>query len=267
MVTQGPWTGVFLDVCFSDIGWLNGGLLDVDRDGVADDPAEASQQWSLGMGELVETLRATLGPEAPIIANPGVQDCPHEGLDGILLEGWPIGLPPDYQTFEAGLERYRSWTTRSGKRNLTVANAFSPKIGFGVIEPGDDEVARTDYAAMRFGLGVALLGDGYYAFDNGVFGHYVAWWYDEYDGAGRGRGWLGWPLGPSTELPGGALGREFEHGYAVVNPTEAPLTVTVPAGLCKLRGTQDSAHNDGSAVTAPLEIAPKDGYLLVRDGG
>lgn len=267
MVTAGPWTGAFLDVCFSDIGWLNDGLLDVDRDGVADDPAEASQQWELGMGQLVDTLRATLGPDAPIIANPGAQDCPHEALDGILLEGWPIGLPPDYQTFEAGMERYLRWTGRAGRRPLSVANAFSPKIGFGVIEPGDDEVARTDYPAMRFGLGVALLGDGYYAFDNGVFGHYVAWWYDEYDGVGLGRGWLGYPLGPPTELEGGALAREFEHGYAVVNPTEAPVTVTVPPGLRRLQGTQDSAHNDGSAVTGPLEIAPKDAFLLVRDGG
>ena len=261
LVASGPWTGVFLDVCFEDVSWLNGGVLDVDRDGVADDPTEASKQWSLGMEDVVDTLRAQLGPDVPLIANPGAQDCPHPKLDGILMEGWPIGMPPDYLAFDVGLSRYLTWS-KAG-RGLTVANGFSTKIGFGTIEPGDDAIAQTDYAAMRFGLGVALLGDGYYTFDNGVFGHNVAWWYDEYDGGGLGAGWLGMPL--ADPLSQGALStREFEHGFVVVNTGDAAATVSVPAGFAKLQGTQDPAHNDGSSVTAPLSVAAHDAYLLRR---
>jgi hypothetical protein len=264
LVAHGPWTGVFLDVCFEDIGFLNGGRLDLDRDRVPDDPRAASQAWKAGFGVLVDTLRDRLGPEVPIVANPGAQDCPHDRLDGILLEGWPIGLPEDFLDFQTGLARYLRWTTRPGRLPLSIANAYSPKIGFGTIAAGQDEVARTDYAAMRFGLAIALMGDGYYTFDNGVFGHYVAWWYDEYDGAGRGVGWLGLPRGAATKVSGAWL-REFSHGLALANPTDAPVTVPVPAGYAKLAGKQDPEHNDGRPVTGSLTVAAHDGYLLARE--
>ena len=263
LVDDGPWTGVFLDVCFEDIGFLNGGKLDLDRDRIPDDVRVASQRWKTGFGELVATLRGRLGPEVPIVANPGAQDCPHDGLDGILLEGWPIGLPEDFLEFQTGLDRYLRWTRRPGRLPLSVANAYSPKIGFGTIEQGQDEVARTDYAAMRFGLAMALMGDGYYTFDNGVFGHYVAWWYDEYDGGGRGVGWLGYPEGTATRAGAGWL-RTFTHGMAIANPTDAPITVPVPAGYRKLAGAQDPAHNDGAVVRGSLVVAGHDGYLLAR---
>ncbi len=261
LVTDGPWNGVFLDVCFSDIAWLNGGLLDLDRNGVADDKAQVSAQWSAGMGMLVDTLRAKLGPAVPIISNPGAQDCPHPNLDGILLEGWPIGMPPEYLTYPAGEERYTRWSGHG--RKLTIANGFSPKIGFGTIAEGQDEVARTDYAAMRFGLASALMSDGYYTFDNGVFGHYVTWWYDEYDGAGRGRAWLGRARG-AAQTQGTVRWREFEHGLAVVNLGDAAVMFDAPPGFAKLVGTQDPEHNDGAAVDGALRIGPKDAYVLVR---
>ncbi|MDB4961314.1 MAG: hypothetical protein JWP01_1313 [Myxococcales bacterium] len=261
LVARGPWNGVFLDVCFSDISWLNGGLLDLDRNGVADDKAAISAQWSAGMGMLVDTLRARLGPSVPIVSNPGAQDCPHANLDGILMEGWPIGMPPAYLAFSTGEDRYTTWSERG--RQLTIANAFSPKIGFGTIAEGQDEIARTDYRAMRFGLANALMGDGYYTFDNGVFGHYVTWWYDEYDGAGRGRHWLGRALG-DVQLDGAIRWREFEHGLAIVNTGTTAATFSAPPGFTKLHGTQDPVHNDGRTVTAPLTIAATDAYVLAR---
>jgi hypothetical protein len=261
LVASGPWNGLFLDVCFSDISWLNDGLLDLDRDGVADDPAQVSAHWSDGMGALVDTLRTRLGPNVPIISNPGAQDCPHPHLDGILMEGWPIGMPTDYLDYATGEARYTSWA-RHGRR-LTIANGFSPKIGFGTIDPSQDEVARTDFAAMRFGLASALMDDGLYTFDNGVFGHYVAWWYDEYDGAGRGAHWLGRALG-DAHVDGDVRWREFEHGLAVVNSGAAAATFSPAAGFSRLAGIQDAVHNDGTAVSGALSIAPSDAYILTR---
>lgn len=85
LVAQGPWNGVFVDDCFSDISWLDDGVLDLDRDGVRD--ADPSRHWAAGFTLLIEELREKLPPGTPIISNPGGQDCPTKGLDGILLEG------------------------------------------------------------------------------------------------------------------------------------------------------------------------------------
>ncbi len=53
----------------------------------------------------------------------------------------------------------------------------------------------------RFTLASALLGDGYYSLDAGqAFGHGNIWWEPEYDHAGRGKGWLGQPLGPAVRI-------------------------------------------------------------------
>jgi hypothetical protein len=262
-VAHGPWTGVFLDVCFEDVSFLNGGKLDLDRDSVPDDPKVASAEWKTAFGRLVRQLRGKLGSAVPIVANPGAQDCPHEALDGILLEGFPIGLPPSFLPFDVGFARYLRWTSRPRRRPLSIANAYSPKIGFGQIQPGQNELAQTDYPAMRFGLAVALMSDGYYTFDNGVFGHYVAWWYDEYDGAGRGVGWLGYPDGP-PRIVGGAMLRAFTNGLVIANPTAAPISVPVPPGYRKLAGKQDPVHNDGALVTGSLVVPARDGYLLAR---
>jgi hypothetical protein len=170
-------------------------------------------------------------------------------------------MPPAYLAFADGLARYARWTRHD--HALTIANAFSPSIGLRTIQPGDDERARTDYRAMRYGLAIALLHDGYYTFDDGVFGHYVAWWYDEYDGAGRGRHWLGHALGPAR-ADGDLRVRGFEHGVAVVNLGDRPATWVAPPGLVKLAGRQDPAHDDGRPVGATLIIAPHDAYLLAR---
>lgn len=247
LVLAGPWTGVALDACIQDLGAITGGPVDLDRNGIADDPAVAAAAWASGVGVLVTSLRELLGPDARLVANARTEACAHEPLDGIVLPGFPVGAVPPLP-FEPTLERYHLWTSRAGRPPVSIANATS--------------MAPTDYAAMRFGLATALLGDGYYAFDNGA--HDVAWWFDEYDGAGRGAGWLGHPHGPPTRVSGGAYVRTFTRGMVIANPTETPVQITVPPGFRKLLGTQDPAHNDGEEVTGPFVIAGHDGYLLSR---
>jgi hypothetical protein len=233
LVQSGAWTGVLLDACFGD------------------------------GGAVIDELRVELGPDVPIVGSTGSQDCEHPDLDGILLEGWPSGLPDGSLDFDVGLQRYLAWS-KSDRRPLTIANAHSPRIGSGKHAPGADEEARTDWAAMRFGLATALMGDGLFAFDDGVLGHDAAWWYDEYDGAGRGRGWLGRPLGAMRDLGAGVLLREFEGGVAIVNSSDSPRRMVMPDGLFKLRGAQDPVHNDGAPVRGTLLVPARDAYLLAR---
>jgi hypothetical protein len=233
LVQSGAWTGVLFEVCFG------------------------------AAGAAIDELRAELGPDVPIVGGAGAQDCEHPDVDGILLEGWPSGLPDAGLDFDVGLHRYLAWSNRE-RRSLTIANAHSPRIGSGTLAPGADEEARTDWAAMRFGLATALMGDGLFAFDDGVLGHDAAWWYDEYDGAGRGRGWLGRPLGAMRDLGAGVLLREFEGGVAIANSFDSPRRVVMPDGLFKLRGAQDPMHNDGAPVRGTLLVPARDAYLLAR---
>jgi hypothetical protein len=263
-LAAGTWSGVFLDACLADVVAATGGTLDLDRDGVGDDPAVASAAWQAGFAALVEALRAALGEDVGITAL-AAGECSVDALDGVLLDGFPVGPAAAPGSFDAAFERYLGWTaaTRPGAP-LSIAAAYSPAIGRGELVPGQDEMARTDYAAMRFGLATTLLGDGYFAFDNGPLGRSVSWWYDEYDGAGRGTGWLGHPLGPPTRVSGGAYVRSFTRGMVIANPTATPLFVTVPPGHTKLAGNQDPTHDDGAPVDGMLLVGANDGYLLSR---
>jgi hypothetical protein len=261
LLATGTWDGIALDACATDVATLSGGVLDLDRNGIADDLAMASSAWTAGYGELVASLRGALGAEIALVGTTDGRDCPHDALDGIVFDGVPLG-PESPQA--GAFEHYVQWTARAGHPPLSIASAYAPGIGSGDVLPGQDELARVDYQAMRFGLAMAAMGDGYYTFDNGPFGHTSAWWYDEYDGAGLGMGWLGHPQGPATRIGGGAYVRTFTKGLVIVNPTSTPTTFSVPAGHRKLDGEQDPTHNDGSEVIAPIIVNGMDAYLLAR---
>jgi hypothetical protein len=238
LVVHGPWNGVTVPHCAFDIRTLANGRIDLDRDGKLDD--HLLEHWAAGFTLLISELRAKLPPGAPILATSDGGECPPAALDGIVLEGWPVGSPLlDYDT---GATRYASWSVRG--RQLTIGSAIAPEH---------------DLAAMRFGLTSALMSDGLYAYGNGR--RDTAWWYDEYDGGGQGAHWLGHPLGPAR-VEGILRWRLFEHGLAVVNTSGQPASFLPTAGFARIAGKQDPAHNDGR--TGPLTIAPRDGYLLRR---
>jgi uncharacterized protein (TIGR03437 family) len=60
--------------------------------------------------------------------------------------------------------------------------------------PATQVFAQTFYPNMRFGLGTALMMDGFSTYDYGDTSSAVSWWYDEYDFS------LGYPLGPATRI-------------------------------------------------------------------
>ena len=62
----------------------------------------------------------------------------------------------------------------------------------------------------------------------------------------------------------GAYRRDFEGGVALVNPTDAAVTVDLGGSFRKIKGTQAPAVNDGSLVTA-VTIPAKDGLVLLHE--
>jgi hypothetical protein len=136
------------------------------------------------------------------------------------------------------------------------------------------EEAASSYQRMRFGLASSLMGDGYYSYDLGATFHGQFWWYDEYgrmisEGTTSSlppQGYLGQPVGdpytikstpeshtsrtfqqfikdlmasPQEDIKSYEVWvRKFEHGIAIVNPTETVRSLELDAQYCRLNGTQ-----------------------------
>jgi hypothetical protein len=117
---------------------------------------------------------------------------------------------------------------------------------------------------MRFSLCSTLMSNGYfsYALSSGVHASGGLDWFDEYDGGGIGRGYLGQPTSAATKV-GNAWRRDFTNGVALVNPSGSAVTVQLGGTFRKIQGTQDPTVNDGSLVTA-VTIPAQDGIIVLR---
>lgn len=136
------------------------------------------------------------------------------------------------------------------------------------------------WQGMRYGLAAALMNNGYYFADNGVYDQETTTnrrWFDEFDNAGRGLGYLGSPAANSAGNPqayawsNGVWMREFQGGVVLWNPKgNGSRTVNVSGlvspsghtGLKHILGTQDPAINNGRAVTS-VTLQDRDGLILL----
>ena len=216
---------------------------------------------------------------APTSANPS----PVAPLDGVLNGGVLEGLigasfSPD---------TYLDFTTTMNDYVYVMETVAQPKLEFinqeNLATNGSDPYNSAPYHAMRYGLCLTLMNDGYYTGDS-VHHHSGApadiLWFDEYDGGGLGAGYLGQPvlgnLGTPQISPRWAIGpfgvwaREFTGGIAIMNPKgNGPQTITLaqlggPKRWKRILGTQDPATNNGADVTADITLGDRDGIVLLR---
>ena len=136
------------------------------------------------------------------------------------------------------------------------------------------------WQGARYGITAALMNNGYYYADCGTYDAETVAdrrWFDEYDNAGAGVGYLGHPVADSAGNPqtaawsNGVWMREFQNGVVLWNPKgDGSRTVNVaalvsPAGHAGLRhiaGTQDTIVNNGKAVTS-VTLQDRDGVILL----
>jgi hypothetical protein len=136
------------------------------------------------------------------------------------------------------------------------------------------------WQGMRYGLAAALMNNGYYSADAGVYDEETTTnrrWFDEFDNGGRGLGYLGNPATTSAGNPqtaawsNGVWMREFQGGVVLWNPKgNGARTVSVSGlvspsghtGLKHILGTQDPAINNGYAVTS-VTLKDRDGLILL----
>lgn len=136
------------------------------------------------------------------------------------------------------------------------------------------------WQGMRYGITAALMNNGYYFADSGVYDEETdakRRWFDEYDNAGAGVGYLGQPVRGAAGTPqmgpwsNGVWLREFQNGIVLWNPKgNGARTVNVSGlvspsghtGLKHIAGTQDPKVNNGLAA-ASVTLRDRDGVILL----
>jgi len=252
-----PWDGVFFDDANSRIHWISGGRISAANSNAADaGDGPSGQGWPEGQAALLRLMRAR-APRALILENGGYY--PGQG-SGRLFEHFPY--------FNSG------WLDGAAAY-LHLSTSGAPAVSVIASDTGDS--GMQDPRAMRFGLGTALLGDGYYSYDYGTNAHGQTWWYDEYDG-GAGSSLAAAVDATATMLtvaPG--TGNRFRVGDVVRVPSDtytsaglslddeqvrvlavAGDTLTVRRGV---KGSLPAPHATGDKVATDAQLAGGQGWL------
>lgn len=251
LIDSGRWDGVFFDNALESIKDTNNGKVDINNDGVVDEKTFADSEWQNGVTAMLKETRRLLGAGKIIMVNSS--GYAHDFLNGRLYETWPhswlggwAGSMRDYANLEKEIK-------------------YSPETI--VLNPNtNNSGAQNDFQKVRFGLGSALMGGGYFAFDFGTNDHSQLWWYDEYNVN------LGAPIGEPKNLlntknarfENGVWRRDFENGIVLVNSTDKPQTINLTdATYEKIKGIQDPLVNSGQIINQ-VTLAANDGIFLLR---
>ena len=137
-----------------------------------------------------------------------------------------------------------------------------------------------EYQWMRYELATCLMMDQVCAIQRHPFyAPEVADlpWYDEFDNAGAGVGYLGTAVDTRQSAPrfNGVWAREFSGGLAISNPkgngtqtvTLAQLGISSSSTWHRINGTQAPMTNNGAALslTTPITVLERDGLILLRN--
>lgn len=267
--SRGIWDGIFLDVWGDTIYSADSNHWDINGDGV-DEPDSAiygpGGPLDRGLTIAERIMRARM-PGALIVAN-GDRSATGDTIDGLVLESFvDSAVDPDQDAVNE-LSKYVRTSLNDGLRQPTTTITIDQRRN---VTAGSAE----DYRRARFFLTSTLLQNGWWAPMGADYGEPV--YYDEMDGAGIGRGYLGQPLvaspdiqdlttpssdGTGTPAPD-VFRRDFDHGISLVNAGDQTRTITLEHSYRHLDGTQDRSVNNGAVVTS-VTIPPKDGVILLR---
>jgi len=230
---------------------------DWNKDGTDDTPTGVLATSAYrGMNMDYFAAARALAPHAILMGNapndlsmyPQVLDAGfNEAMFGV---GWSLGGYPPWGAGHDG-----DWTKVMRQYNAQFTNVNTDLVVF------QAQGAATDYQLFRYALCSCLLNNGYLSYvDKGV-GCVVPPWYDEYDYT------LGMPTSnpPAEAWSNGIWRRDFQYGVSLVNPTQAPQTVTLEAGLRRLSGPQAPATNSGASAAGRLVVPSRDGIILKRN--
>ncbi len=211
LLTGVDWDGLLIDRADPDQSWLvDGGYArSIDPNQSNTLPASYSAfdaSWNQGLRRYMTELRALIG-DTILFANLAMPN--YDLLNGNNYEGYPNETYPWHQLVFGPRQNgsYFDWMQQGQKPNLSMIETYEID-GYHENNPCDDTNFSPNYQKMRYGLTTNLLNNGYFAYEIGTNGHgsLCLLWFDEYDNAGQGRGYLGQPLGPAYHAANIQLG-------------------------------------------------------------
>jgi len=231
LLSNPNWDGILLDRTDPDQSWLVEGstarTIDPDQSNtLLTDYSEFDRTWNEGLRIYESKLRNMVGEDKIIFVNWGLDN--YNLINGNNYEGFPLDNSDSYndtwhQTVFGTIPKvgsYREWMVKGQSPNLTMIETYEDDSGpeatsdGSYSNPNDDPRFVPNYQKMRFGLATALLNDGYFSYEintNG-HGHLGLLWFDEYDNAGQGNGYLGFPLDSAYKAVDIHLGKNILSG-------------------------------------------------------
>lgn len=293
LTNAGDWDGILLDRSDPDESWLIGNstarTIDPDQSNtLLTDYSGFDQTWNQGLREYEAAIRNAMGTDKIIFSNWGMAN--YDLLNGNNFEGFPGDDNTYWHTMVFGPAQngsYFEWMEKAQDPNLTMIETYEddgapdPGGGGGYDNPCEDPAFVPNYRKMRLGLATALLNDGFYSYEINTNGHgsLCLLWFDEYDNAGAGRGYLGQPqgaafkaepplvtpnlLGDSTfEASLGNWSLWFDEGYAAAVSLDG---TTAAQGTSSAR--VDVSQSGGidwkvSFYASPVQISSDTEYTL-----
>lgn len=272
--------GVFYDNFWKTISWEQGGIIQVDSDcnpthnvagcdGVMDSDALVDTLWNDALRTLAADTRARFddlylhrsGRPLAILSNSSSDYFDY--LNGTLHEYFPSGAanpdpgnPYGYNWNQEMLGQpggYLVAPFRSVPYRASVLNADWA----GTWEAPDRSPEYERH--KRFTLVSALLGDGYYSLDAAETGHGSLWWEPEYDHAGRGKGYLGFPLGPMQRVGVPSGPEKIANGSFTNGTTGWSSLPYLASGSWQVDGAE--YHTSPGAARIDVTGVQPDGYF------
>lgn len=268
--STGLWDGIFLDVWGEYIYTADHDAWDIDGDGQDETYAEIygpGGPLDRGLTNAERIMRQRM-PSAILIAN-GNRTVRDGLLNGVVFEefadprrGPDLSVPGEW-------ERYI--------RSQSGGEFATPAVSMTTNTRRDPHPNSDELRLARLLLTATLMQNAWWT-PMGADQHYgTTAYYDELDGGGLGRGYLGAPVEPSPDLAAlsahrtdgtgspadRVFRRDFENGIVLVNLSDEPHTIRLERDYRRLRGDQAPAVNDG-AVVDQITLPPKDGRILLR---
>ena len=190
--------------------------IDSNGDGVADDPTALNAAWSAGEYSVVSAFH-DLAPNAYVSGH--VLEVPPQApslraFNGTSIEFHTQSVRDGDMAFGTLWNMYQSWETQGVPPAMRLIQSCPPNqlsYGYGyfplkALLPATAAFAQGFYPNMRFGLGLTLMGDGFFMYDFGDAAPPMTWWYDEYDFN------LGYPIGPAARIGNGNAAKLIDNG-------------------------------------------------------